>query len=340
MHGKRQRWWLASAIVGTLLAPSSFAGDTASSAASVNGRPISRSEVDRPIAAKIKALEQQIYALRKSSLDNAIARLLLEEAAAREGISVDEFKRRITEGPVEIADDEVEREYQENVTTFASISADEGRERIRADLKTRARMRRYAETVAGLRAAADIKIGLEPPAADAPRPFRGRADAPVTVTLFSDFGCGYCRAAQKTLRQLGEAYPEEVKLVYRHFPPGAGMSLEFARAAVCADEQGLFWPFHDAAMTAPELSPPQMDAIVSATGIDRDRFAGCMGSDRSRDLVLDDIQEGRRLGVRGTPTVMIDGRAVSAASDFAALNAAVQAALKGAPRSSESAARR
>jgi protein-disulfide isomerase len=338
MHGITQRWWLASAIAWTLCAPASFAADSAGPAAVVNGRTISRSEVDRPIAAKLKALEQQIHALRKSSLDSAIARLLLEEAAAREGISVDEFKRRITEGPVEIPDDEVEREYQENVTTFASISADEGRERIRADLKTRVRMRRYAETVAALRAAADVTVHLAAPPADV-RPFRGDPDAPVTVTLFSDFGCSYCRSAQAALRQLRDAYQDEVKLVYRHFPSATGMSFDFARAAVCADEQARFWPFHDAALAAPELSKPQLDAIVSAVGVDRNRFTECLGSDRSRDLVLEDVQEGRRLGVRGTPTAIVNGRTVPAASGFDTLNAAVQAALKGAPRSSESAAR-
>jgi len=79
----------------------------------------------------------------------------------------------------------------------------------------------------------------------------GPAEAPVTVVVFSDFQCSFCAVLMDRLRTIREARPDEVSVVYRHFPiEGHQHAAPAARASECAAEQGRFEPFHDALFAA------------------------------------------------------------------------------------------
>jgi len=317
-----RRWLFALSL---FLAVPSFA--QSEPAAVVNGTPVTRADVDASIAERLTSLEQQIYTLRKTSLDNLIATRLLQEAAAKQGVTLDEFKRRLMDAPVDVDAAEVEREYQENISAFGSMSGDEARERVRAELQTRIRLQRYRETVAALRAAANITVHLQAPtpaAAERQPPVLGRRGAPVTLTVFSDFSCPHCRNAQATIKKLHETYRDRLAIEYRHFPISSA-SATVARAAVCADEQGRFWQFHDAAFAAPNLSDAQIDVIASVLRLDTARFEQCLTSDRSRAVVAADVSEGRRHGVTGTPAFVVNGSVVRGTT-FEALQRAVDGA--------------
>lgn len=88
----------------------------------------------------------------------------------------------------------------------------------------------------------------EPVAVDiANAPFKGSENAPVTIVEFSDFECPYCQRAIPTVKQIEEAYKDQVKLVYKQLPlvqihPNAQRAAE---ASLCAHEQGKFWEMHD-----------------------------------------------------------------------------------------------
>ncbi len=78
-------------------------------------------------------------------------------------------------------------------------------------------------------------------------PVRGNADARVTLVEFSDFECPFCIRAVPIVDQIRKAYPNDVKIVYKHLPltnihPRAQKS---AVAAACAQQQGKFWEYHD-----------------------------------------------------------------------------------------------
>src|SRR4051812_18360898 len=77
-------------------------------------------------------------------------------------------------------------------------------------------------------------------------PMLGRADAPVTVVMFCDFQCPYCAEASPVVDQLFSSFPNDMRLVYRHWPvervhADAGRAAE---AAYCAQEQGRFWDMY------------------------------------------------------------------------------------------------
>ncbi len=78
-------------------------------------------------------------------------------------------------------------------------------------------------------------------------PAIGSKDAKVTIVEFSDFECPFCSRAFGTVKQIIDAYPNDVKIVYKHLPlsnihPNAQKAAE---ASICAGDQGKFWEMHD-----------------------------------------------------------------------------------------------
>src|SRR5436853_2819160 len=78
-------------------------------------------------------------------------------------------------------------------------------------------------------------------------PIRGPTDAPLTIVEFSDFQCPYCAEAKPLLEQVLQAYPKDVKLVFKQFPLGSihENAMAAAKATVAAGYQNKFWEMHD-----------------------------------------------------------------------------------------------
>src|SRR5687767_15097497 len=186
----------------------------------VDGRKITNGEVDDSIANKVFALQQQLFALRKSALDNLISRSLLESEASRKQVTVDELKRQMLGGTVSVPASQVEELYAENLAAFALMSPDEAREKLRLDLEAQVRLKRYREELARLRGAAKVELLLHEPRL--PTPLRansastGPAEAQVVITEFSDFQCPYCKAVQPVLKEVLRLYPDQVRLDFKH----------------------------------------------------------------------------------------------------------------------------
>ena len=96
--------------------------------ATVNGTVLRLPEVDAAATGKIFLLQQQIYALRKSALENLISRKVLEIEALRRNISVVQLKNHLLSGPVNVSPDQVDAVYLENLAAFGSMNADEAKE--------------------------------------------------------------------------------------------------------------------------------------------------------------------------------------------------------------------
>src|SRR5215207_3100824 len=129
----------------------------------VNGREITRKEVDDAVGSELLPLQRQLDALRRKALDNLILRAILEDEAKRRGLAVEELRKQLTAGRVEVPASRVEQLYLENAATFAAMSPDEAKERLRLDLESQARMRNYREALARLKEAAAVELLSEGP---------------------------------------------------------------------------------------------------------------------------------------------------------------------------------
>ncbi|GMR21994.1 MAG: hypothetical protein BMS9Abin37_0317 [Acidobacteriota bacterium] len=150
----------------------------------------------------------------------------------------------------------------------------------------------------------------------------GRDDAAVSIVTFSDFECPYCQDAAVELASIYERYPDDVQIVFKNYPldmscnpnmpqPGHLYACKAAIMARCAGAQDRFWPMHDAIFALPELSVSALDALPAEIGLSAEAFATCVASEDVMEDLQADIDQGKGLGVTGTPAVFINGRKMS-----------------------------
>lgn len=107
-----------------------------------------------------------------------------------------------------------------------------------------------------------------------------------------------------------EKYPKEVKLVEKNFPLQMHtMARPAAAAALAAHSQGRFWPYHYKIFeNISSLSDARFLEIAKELGLDIDKFSKDMNSQAVQSLINRDLMEGSQAGVRGTPTIFVNGK--------------------------------
>jgi protein-disulfide isomerase len=148
----------------------------------------------------------------------------------------------------------------------------------------------------------------------------GKPDAPVTLMVFSAFNCPYCAEAKKQIDQLKGKYPNDVRIVFKHFP--LSDTTEARRphlVTAAAQAQGKFWDAHDkvfdrsSAATDIEL----IGAITtSAPQIDASKLRIALADGSAAQLLANDAADAQALKVRATPTFFIDGLRLEGVQDI------------------------
>ncbi len=107
-----------------------------------------------------------------------------------------------------------------------------------------------------------------------------------------------------------DKYPENVKLVVKHFPlANHKYAHKAATAALAANVQGKFWEFHNKLFKNYNvINDTKIQDIAKELGIDIEKFNKDMQSPAIKSLIARDMNNGRQIGIRGTPTVFINGK--------------------------------
>jgi NhaA family Na+:H+ antiporter len=141
----------------------------------------------------------------------------------------------------------------------------------------------------------------------------------VTVVVYGDYLCPYCRRLRHVLKRLRQAMGERLAYVFRHYPnerahPGAGF---MSRAAEAAGAQARFWEMHDLLYDKePPLTDADVYAFAASLELDMDRFRRDLDSPWVERHIGEDLADARRNGVSATPTVFVDGIRYDGAWDF------------------------
>ncbi|NIS70071.1 MAG: thioredoxin domain-containing protein [Proteobacteria bacterium] len=112
------------------------------------------------------------------------------------------------------------------------------------------------------------------------------------------------------LEQVLEKNPDKVKLVFKNFPlRNHKFAMPAAIAALAAERQGKFWEFHDLLFKDyNRLNEEKVKEIAQRLNLDMEKFEKDRKDPQIRAMINRDVSEGNRAGVRGTPTVFINGR--------------------------------
>ncbi len=151
----------------------------------------------------------------------------------------------------------------------------------------------------------------------------GNPKGDVSVVVFFDYACPYCRQARADVERLVAADPN-VRVVFRDFPVLSPASDEAAMASLSAAQQGRYLRFHDAMFETPgKVAHERTVAIVRAAGLDELRTAKDLESPALKAEISRNLELGRALGLTGTPSYVIGNRILSGAVGFERLKGAV-----------------
>jgi protein-disulfide isomerase len=156
----------------------------------------------------------------------------------------------------------------------------------------------------------------------------GPVGAPITVVVFGDLECPACRAFELgPLRTVVARYRNTIATVYRHFPLSYhAMARPAAVAAECAAAQGKFNEFHERVLERQDsLAHKSFLSLALESGVrDSAVFMQCLQSTGPAEIVEADARLGLAIPVRGTPTVIVNGRLLPTVPDEARLDSIVR----------------
>lgn len=144
------------------------------------------------------------------------------------------------------------------------------------------------------------------------RSVKGPADAKVTIVVFDDYQCPYCARLERFIQQVLKQFPNDVKYAIKHFPlPSHQFAHQGAMAGMAAAKQDKFWEFHSRLLeNHDQVNEEKIIEIAGELALDMDRFNQDRQSAASRLLIKEDVENGKKIGVSGTPTVFINGKRI------------------------------
>lgn len=141
-------------------------------------------------------------------------------------------------------------------------------------------------------------------------PSKGAANAPVTITVYTDMICPFCGSSLGTLDQLMDEYPGKLRIVMKQMPVHDAARLA-AEANLAADAQGKFWELHDAMMLhQDDLSRTEIDTLARQVGLDMAAFDAALDNHTYKAGVEADMAAAREIELDATPSFVINGHRV------------------------------
>lgn len=270
----------------------------------IAGKPVTLADFQQTNRVRINDTEVQIYEQVRRDLEGAIfSTLATQEAKARGMDSSDLIAAEITNKMRDFSDEE--------------------REVLEGDL-----MRRLFTKY-------DVKITLPEPTRVVQNisvdddPSTGKADAPVTIVMFTDFQCPVCSRTHPLLKQAMAAYPDKIRFVVRDFPLEKIHANAFnaALAANAARAQGKFAEYTEVLYRNQQaLDKASLVRYATELGLNVKQFELDFTDAKTAAEVRKDMADGQSYGIGGTPTIFVNGVKVQRLS-LTAFRSAIDRAL-------------
>jgi protein-disulfide isomerase len=313
----------------------------------IQGKAITREELDKYSAKDLEQLNLERIQFnanwernRSQLLERDLSRLLedklLAAEAAQSGVSTQQLLDKELSGKVkEPTEADVQAYYENNKQRINQPLLQIGSQ-IYQFLKTQSYNAAKSAYVDQLKLKYGVTQYLQPPRAvveTAGHPSTGPERAPVTLVEFSDFQCPYCAKLFTTLLDVKKKYGTQIRLVYKNFPLSQihPYAEKAAEAGLCAADQGHFWEMHDLLFQSQgQLKEDDLKSRAAQLSLNMDAFNSCLASGQNEAKVRQDLIDGARLGINGTPALFINGRLLPGAVPIGDIERVIDEELKSA----------
>jgi len=317
-------------LTGAQAASNATGSSNDSVVAVVDGAKITQSDLEQKHASNLFQARNKYYEEERKVLDQYIEEFIIQQAAQKEGVTVDELIKRHSESAAGVdPSDDALRVYYEGLDTQEPF--DSAKDKIREYLKQRRITKAKTAYIQSLKAAAKVEVDLLAPRAEPSLknvPLRGAKNAPVTVVEFADFECPYCQQMEPKLAKLQQEFEGKLAFGYKDFPlPMHSHAQKAAEAAHCAAEQGKFWEYHDLVFSNHKLDIAGLKENARTLNLNGDAFDKCLDSGATAAAVKANLDEAMTLALAGTPGFFINGRYLEGNLPYEALQKAVSEEL-------------
>lgn len=280
-------------------------------AATIAASPIYLDQLDASIESFLREQARLLYKQRRQALTD----ILIHTVADKYGVTKKQYMEQQIFNTIQLSDADVLRFYSDNKHRI-SEPFDQVKPKIQQYLIHEKESQMFNAHVNDLMVSYNVVIQI-PESINISvhsNPItvysKGDPSAKVSIIEFADLQCGHCKSAHIKLNELFEKYPNDIYIEYRHFPlQKNGPSVQFAKGSFCAGEQKKFWEYLDLVYAnQQQLSSLKPSDFNDKLGINTAVFNACMISKKINQQLQYDLQEGEKIGVKSTPTFIINGQ--------------------------------
>ena len=158
-------------------------------------------------------------------------------------------------------------------------------------------------------------------------PWQGNKDAKVVLVEFVDYNCGYCKKSLEAITEILKNN-NKIKISFRDYPILSPTSTIAAQAALAANAQNKYFDFHANLMNYEgNLTENKIFEIAKESGLNINKLKEHMLDPKITSVLKRNKELAKNLGIRGTPTFLINGKLYAGALDLNRLNFLIDEAL-------------
>ncbi len=291
-------------------------------AAKVGDISISEAELYQGIESELYEAEMKIFDIKFSRMNQLVIEKIIKADPKSKGLTTDQYFDKFISSKIVVSEKEVQEFIEARKIPTSQIN-----EGLKGKIKEYLGKQKKADAVNMWLAEKTKKTGIEVFFEKPERPyfevdpsnapFFGSKNAKVTIVEFSDFQCPFCAEGAKILKQLKKKYGNKIKVVFKQYPlPFHTQAKKAAVAALCMNEQktDLFWKMHDKMFAdQSKLAPAALKQTAKELGANAEQFNKCLDDNKYIAQVEKDIQQGKDIGVKSTPTFFVNGKLVAGA---------------------------
>tara|TARA_B100001971_G_scaffold215195_1_gene260260 strand:+ start:88006 stop:89016 length:1011 start_codon:yes stop_codon:yes gene_type:complete len=290
-------------------------------AAKIGDIEITHKELTQGIENEIYEEEKKIFDIKMSRMKALVLEKLMKNDPNKKGLTNDQYMEKYIAKNVKVSKSEIDNFVKEKQIPKERLNP-QIMERIKEFLLTDKKRVAVDDWIAKKTKKSGIDVFIDKPRRPSYDVEVGSApqtnkDAKVTIVEFSDFQCPYCSKASETVNELKKKYGKKINVVFKQYPlPFHNQAKIAANAALCAHEQKaeLFWKMHDAMFgDQSKLSESDLVATAKKIGVKEGDFKKCMESKKYFAQIEKDIEQGKKLNVKSTPTFFVNGKLVTGA---------------------------
>lgn len=290
-------------------------------AAKVGDIEISHAELNKGIENELYELENKIFETKMGRIKSIVMEKLMKGDPNKKGLTNDEFMDKFIAKGVKVSSSEINAFVKEKKIPKEQLNP-QIKQRIEDYILNEKKRQAVEEWLASKTKKSGIEVYVEKPRRPTFNVEVGNAPqtnpkAKATIVEFSDFQCPYCSRAAETINQIKKKYGSKVNVVFKQYPlPFHSQAKMAANAALCAHEQKpkAFWMMHDKMFADQSaLGNDSLIKTAKAIGLKEGDFKKCLESKKFFPQIEKDIEQGKDLNVKSTPTFFVNGKLVTGA---------------------------